>query len=254
MNLHHRAYGEGPVLVVLHGLFGSLNNWHTFATRLADRFRILAVDQRNHGASPHSPVFNYLSMAGDLKELLDRHSISRASVLGHSMGGKTALQFAALYPDSIDRLIVADIAPRAYARGHDSILDALVSVDPSSASSRRDVDAVIARFVPNPAVRQFLLTNLQRDPDGRFRWKINIPAIRENYDAIIGPVEIPSPILRPVLFIRGGRSPYLTDEDIAAIRPLFPFAVVTTLRSAGHWVHADAPDEFRQAVASFLAG
>jgi pimeloyl-ACP methyl ester carboxylesterase len=193
-------------------------------------------------------------MAGDLRELLDGQAITRTSLLGHSMGGKTAMQFAALYPEYLERLVVADIAPRAYPRGHDPILDALAVINPGGALTRAEVESQLASYVPNPVVRQFLLTNLQRDATGRFRWKINVPAIRENYDTIIGPVEIPAPVHIPSLFIRGGRSSHITDDDIASIHRMFPLSVVTTIPRAGHWVHADAPEEFRQTVQTFLEG
>ncbi|HSQ76757.1 MAG TPA: alpha/beta fold hydrolase, partial [Bacteroidota bacterium] len=181
MHLHYRQYGSGPVLILLHGLFGSLNNWHSHALAFAGRFTVFAVDQRNHGASSHDPVSSYPAMAEDLREFMDLHGIDEAFLLGHSMGGKTVMQFAGKYPERARALVVVDIAPRKYPPRHEEILNALMAVDPRDFATREEIDHAMAPIIQKQAVRRFLATNLVRDAEGRFAWRMNVPVLIASY-------------------------------------------------------------------------
>jgi esterase len=252
MQLNFQTAGTGPPLLILHGLFGSLDNWAGISRRLASFCQVFTLDLRNHGRSPHSDSFNYDLMAADILEFLQTHSLPRANVLGHSMGGKVAMLFALRHPDQLGKLIVADMAPKAYPPVHREILDALLALDLASFKRRDQIDAALAPDIPQTAVRQFLLKNLATGDDGRLRWKLNLDAITRHYDELTLPIESESPSPGPALFIRGGRSDHVLDSDLDPIRHLFPQARFVTIPEAGHWVHADAPEAFAQAVVDFL--
>jgi len=251
MILHYQEYGTGEPLIILHGLLGSLDNWHTLSKTFANSFRVLTVDQRNHGRSPHSDVLTYDAMAEDLTELLDHLNIPSAHLLGHSMGGKTAMQFALSNPRRVKSLIVVDISPREYSRMHDEILDALASVNLATAASRQQVDDELSKRIPNFAVRQFLMKNLTRDSTGTFTWKANLQAIRENHAEIAREIASELSYSGPTLFIKGDRADYVLDSDISFIKRLFPNAHIVGV-DAGHWIHAEAPTVFADIVMSFL--
>lgn len=251
MNLHFQEYGAGEPLVILHGLLGSLDNWHTLSRTFSRSFRVLAVDQRNHGQSPHSDLFTYEAMAEDLTELLDHLNIPSAHVLGHSMGGKTAMQFALSNPSRVKTLTVVDMAPREYPRLHDELLDALASVNLATAVSRKEVDEELSKNVPDFAVRQFLLKNLARDSAGSFMWKANLQVIRSSYDEIAREIKSELPFTGPALFVKSDRGSYVLDSDVPMIKRLFPHAQIVRI-DAGHWIHADAPMVFAETVRSFL--
>jgi pimeloyl-ACP methyl ester carboxylesterase len=191
-------------------------------------------------------------MAADTNDFVEQHDLGRAHLLGHSMGGKTAMQTALTYPSVVDRLIVVDMAPRAYAPRHTDLLDALARIDPSAYDDRDAVDAALAEDVPSWPIRQFLLKNL--DYDGtRYRWMPNLDAIRRHYDAINAAVTDDSSFDGPALFVRGAESDYVSDDDVPGIRRRFPNAELVTIEGAGHWVHADAPDALAEVVTDFLA-
>ncbi len=252
MRLHYRSYGTGSPLVILHGLFGSLNNWQTLAKRLADHFSVFALDLRNHGHSPDSDDFTYGAMAGDVREFVLEHGLSPASVIGHSMGGKTAMELALSFPDLVDRLVVVDIAPREYPPAHDGLMDAIDAVDLEGHATREEIDRALAESVRETRVRQFLLTNLRRDVTGKYRWKMNLDAIRANSGELGKAQTADLPFQKPVLFISGGRSHAIMLDDRPVMKRLFPRATFETIDSAGHWVHADAPEEFLRLVLGFL--
>ncbi len=252
MKLNFKVFGEGEPLIILHGLFGSLDNWQGIAKELSDRFRVYIVDQRNHGRSPHSEVMNYEVMANDLLELMDDQNLQTAHVMGHSMGGKTAMKFALTYPERCNKLIVVDIAPKAYPPGHEEIFRALFALDPSKISSRAEADRQLSRYIDNVNIRLFLLKNLQRTPDGHFAWKMNLPVLYKNYKHITEAIEASQPFDHPTLFIRSETSSYILDSDIAEIRRLFPKARIVTIKNTGHWIHAEAPEAFLQTVRAFL--
>ncbi len=252
MDLHYKTYGSGKPLIILHGLFGSLNNWRTMSKRFGEHFKVYALDQRNHGASPHSNVSSYEVMVEDLHDFVQRRGISSFHLLGHSMGGKTAMQFAVRFPEKTNSLIVVDIAPRTYRSKHDEILDALCALNVRKFSSRKEVDAALSWKIREAAVRQFLLTNLKRDEDGKFFWRINLKALRRNYGEIVKGLDTQREFTKPTLFITGGKSSYVTIKDRKLIKRIFPHSKTITIARAGHWVHAEAPEEFSEIVLEFL--
>lgn len=252
MQLHFQSYGKGQPLIILHGLFGSLENWHSISQKLAENFLVFAVDQRNHGRSPHALEMSYQLMAQDLEEFLAAQQLGAVYLLGHSMGGKAAMRFALNYPDQVEKLIVADIAPRAYPPHHSEILAALRSLDPPSFTSRKEMETHLANSIPDLATRHFLLKNVKRDSTGTFYWQMNLAAINRNYARLNEALSGQPPFEKPTLFIRGERSDYIRDEDLASIRKLFPRAELHEIPGAGHWVHADAPEAFLRKVREFL--
>lgn len=253
MQLHFEQSGKGHPLIILHGLFGSLENWRTLNKVFSHSFQVFALDQRNHGRSPHSSEFTYQAMAADLQEFMEEQELSSAHILGHSMGGKTAMLFALTFPDLVDKLIIVDIAPKAYPRGHDDVFDALFSLDPSTMKTRQEADAALAKKIPNLALRQFLLKNLDRTKSGTFHWRIALNEIYQSYSEMIKALTWDSqPFLQPTLFIKGVHSDYIQDSDKSTIKALFPHARIATIANAGHWVHAEAPQEFTRTVLSFL--
>ena len=251
MNLHYQEYGNGQPLVILHGLLGSLDNWHSLSKTFASSFRVLAVDQRNHGRSPHSDVFTFAAMADDVIELLDQLKIRSAHILGHSMGGKTAMQCALSYPHRVDGLIVVDIAPREYPRLHDEILDALESVELSASTSRQQVDNNLSKKIPDPAVRQFLMKNLTHNFAGAFSWKPNLQVIRDSYKEIAREIKAHEPFPGPTLVVKGTRGNYVLESDTPTIKKLFPNSRIVGL-DAGHWIHAEISKVFADIVMNFL--
>lgn len=252
MDLNFQTYGAGHPIIVLHGLFGSLTNWNTISKALSERYQVVAVDLRNHGGSPHDDTMNYAVMADDLRALMQTQGFTSAHVLGHSMGGKAAMQLALSAPELVDRLIVVDIAPRAYPRHHDEIFAALNSLDLAAYSNRAELDQALAVSLRDRAVRHFLLTNAVRDPDGGFSWRLNLPVIERDYEHLMIALSPEGTFSRPTLFIRGERSDYISPADEAQIRVMFPRATITTIPNAGHWVHAEAPQALLESVMQFL--
>jgi len=252
MQLHYQAYGTGPPLVVLHGLFGSLDNWHSISLKLSERFRVLAVDQRNHGRSPHSDEMTYSAMAADVSSLLQHERISSANVMGHSMGGKTAMQMALLFPRQVERLIVVDIAPRLYPPRHHLIIEAMHALDPGRYHTRKQMEEALAPAIPELPLRQFLLKNVRRSVAGTFQWQIGLEEIRRGYSELQRAGFDGTPFSKPTLFLRGERSDFLTEQDLVSIRPLFPNARLDTIPRAGHLVHVENPAAFLAAVSAFL--
>lgn len=252
MKLFYRQLGgKGQPIVILHGLFGSSDNWLTQAKLLADHYRVYLVDQRNHGQSPHSDTFNYDVLADDLHEFLITNSISDPILIGHSMGGKTAMKFATAHPELISRLIIVDIAPKNYPVKHDTILEGLKALPVDKIQSRNEADGLLARYVPEADVRQFLLKNLQRKQDGGFDWKINLPSLDKNIESIGEGIIGDFKFEKPSLFIRGKHSNYVEDADLDYIKKVFPQSSLVTL-DAGHWVQAEKPKEFVEVAIKFL--
>ena len=253
MDLFYNQYGEiGPPLLILHGLLGANGNWHTLSrTAFREVATVYAVDQRNHGRSPHTDRIDYPSMAADVRDFVDHHGLGATHLLGHSMGGKTAMQAALTYPDVVDRLIVVDMAPRAYAPRHTDLLDALARIDPAAYENRDAIDATLAEDVPDWAMRQFLLKNLDYDGE-QYSWKMNLDAIRRHYDDINAAITGEKPFEGPTLFVRGEESDYVSEADLPEIKELFPNAELATIDDAGHWVHADQPEALAEVVTTFL--
>ena len=253
MELFYNQYGDsGPPLIILHGLLGAHANWHTLSRTAFQRVaRVFAVDQRNHGRSPHADGIDYPTLAADLRTFIDRHGLAPADLLGHSMGGKTAMQTALTFPDRVNRLIVVDMAPKAYPPEHAPLLEALARIDPTNYNSRDEIDAVLAEDVPSLRIRQFLLQNLNYDGE-TYTWRMNLDAIRAHYDDLTTALPARGTFDGPALFVRGGESDYVTDADLEEIREYFPAAELVTIDGADHWVHADAPEAFAEVVTDFL--
>jgi esterase len=253
MNLHFEVVGNGAPLIILHGLLGSADNWRSMSRRLGAHCKVFAVDLRNHGRSPHSEIFDYDVMTADLRESMEQQALRRVMLLGHSMGGKVAMQFAIDHSEQVDRLVIVDIAPKPYELSQRYILKALRSLDLTRYKSFADVDAALTAEISGESLRQFLLKNLARDEDGRLRWKVHLEAIYRNYDKLARGVGPERTFDKTTLFIRGGRSNYIGDDDAPLIRQIFPQAAIATVPEAGHWIHVDAPEEFFQTVLNFLS-
>lgn len=252
MRLNFKSFGSGTPVIILHGLFGSLDNWQTFARKLSAGFHVFTVDLRNHGRSPHSTEHSYEAIAADMHDFFEEHQIEKAHIIGHSMGGKAAMQFAHTYPEKILTLIVVDIAAKEYHGGHDNIFEALLHFDLSKVKSREDADAMLALKIEEQGVRQFLLKNLDRNSDGTFTWKMNLNALHRNYEKINRAIHPVQPVPLPAFLIRGDKSGYVRDEDMHDFKRIFPKAQFITIPHAGHWVHADAPEAFYNAVSGIL--
>jgi pimeloyl-ACP methyl ester carboxylesterase len=253
VRLHFQSSGQGSPLVLLHGLFGALDNWHQACRNLAADYRVVTMDHRNHGRSPHDGAMDYPAMAEDLRETLSGLGIDRTHLLGHSMGGKTAMEFALRHPDRVERLVLVDIAPRQYPPYHRTILAALESLHLPAFTDRIQIDHELAAAIPDIALRRFLLKNLARDPDGGFHWKMNLPAIHRNYHRLGEALAEGREFRGPALFIRGGVSDYVQPGDSALIHRLFPHAQIREIPHAGHWLPTDAPEEFIRIVREFLS-
>jgi esterase len=253
MQLHFQRQGEGFPLVILHGLFGSLENWQMLSRQWAQNYQVLAVDLRNHGRSPHSDVFNYEVMVEDLRELLTAQRFDRVHLLGHSLGGKVVMNFALAHPQSVEKLIVADMAPKKYSPIQLPLLEAMLALDLSLYRERSELGEALKSSIPNATVRQFLLKNITRDETGAMIWKINLRGIHQNYRQLNEELPTGRTFNGPVRFIRGGRSDYITEADRELILRLFPQAEIETIAEAGHWVQAEAPEKFSRLVLDFLS-
>jgi esterase len=254
MKLFFHVYGEGSPLIILHGLFGISDNWVTIGKKLAEHFRVYIPDLRNHGHSPHSPVFDFPALEDDLLEFIEAQEMERVILMGHSLGGKTAMHFALHQPAMVEKLIIVDISLRKYPHNaeHQALINAMLEADLTEARTRSDVERQLARTIEGAKLRQFILKNIYWRERGNLGWRLNIKAINENLHAIFEGVNVSGEYDGPALFIRGGLSGYVSDEDLETIRKKFPGAVVRTIAGATHWVHADAPGEFYRIVSDFL--
>jgi len=252
MDLNHKIFGQGDPIIILHGLFGMLDNWQTIARKLQEEYMVILVDQRDHGKSPHTDDFNYNLLAHDLAEFMENQWIHHARIVGHSMGGKTAMQFASLYPDMVEQLVVVDIAPKAYRPGHDTIFKALQAVPIDTITDRSEAEEAIGQYIDDKGIILFLMKNLQRKKEGGFRWKMNLDLLYNQYPEIIKELSIPQPVDLDTLFIYGSKSKYITEEEIPEIKNSFPNAKFEAL-NAGHWVHAEKPKELLNLMTEFFA-
>ena len=250
--LNHKVIGEGQPLIILHGLFGSLDNWITLGKRFSQDLKVVLVDQRNHGKSFHDSVFNYTEMADDLNHLIDSLQLEQPILLGHSMGGKTVMQYAAFHSVNINKLIVADIGPKFYPVHHELIIEALKTANLKSIQKREDLDIELAKLIPERGTRIFLMKNLKREENGQFAWKMNLNGISDNIEEVGKPLDYYLPIETPTLFIRGGESRYIKDEDFDDIIEIFSEAKFVTINGSGHWLHSDNPDKFYESVMNFI--
>lgn len=252
MKLYYRVYGRGNPLLILHGLFGNTDNWLPIAKRLADDHRVFLLDMRNHGRSPHDPVFTLESMVEDVYEFITDLDLRKISLIGHSMGGMITMSFAFEYTHRVDRMAVIDIAPKPYPVMHDEILKYLQAIDLTRINRRHDAEVQLAEFIASRRVRQFLLKNLYRQEDGRYNWRLNLPVIAGNLTEIRKGIRNPRRISTPTLFIRGGASNYIEDADTALFTRLFEAYRVETIPAASHWVHSEAPDQLYELLSGFF--
>jgi esterase len=256
LELHHEQFGEGPDLVILHGLFGSGNNWRGFAKKLSEDFRISLVDLRNHGKSPHSEEMDYVVMLEDVLVFLEQKTAGSVSILGHSMGGKTAMQLALRHPKKIKNLLVGDIAPVVYEHGdgHRSYLQALNHIPLNQGLTRPEIDALLIRSIPESTIRTFLLTNLEIRSN-QASWKINLKALEENLSDLMDfPID---PKMLPFegncLFIAGSNSNYIQTEHQPILQSWFPKHRLVRLKNCGHWLHVDQPEALMKTLKYFLS-
>ncbi len=264
MKLFFRQTGDtGPAIVILHGVFGSSDNWVTISKTIAARgYRVFALDQRNHGHSPRADEQDYSSMAADLHEFILDQKLDKPILVGHSMGGKTVMQYVMSYRNDGDaafrpattfqKPVIVDIAPKFYPIHHAEIVRGLNAIDLMKITSRNDADAILSQYEPLAAVRQFLLKNLYRNDRGQFDWRLNLPVIERELHGIGDELTNPHIVTEPTLFIRGSESPYILDEDIPTIKRIFPNAQLETIQGAGHWVQAEKPVEFVEVLMKFL--
>lgn len=250
--LNYRKSGQGPPLVILHGVFGSGENWLTVSKQFMPHFEVYLIDQRNHGRSPHSDSFSYDLLVRDLLDFSDAEGWNTFYLIGHSMGGKVAMKFAARYPHRLSRLVVVDIAPRYYAPHHQEVLAALRAVDLPHTKSRQEAELAMIPFLPEADTRQFLLKNLYRTEEGHFAWRINLDVLEREIPNIGEALQAGAPIEVPTLFVRGERSTYISDQDEKDIHVLFSQAKVEMVANAGHWVQAEQPQVFAELVLRFL--
>lgn len=252
MLLHSNIIGEGKPFVILHGFLGMSDNWKTLGNQFAEHFQVHLVDQRNHGRSFHDDNFHYEALAEDLKHYFDANHIKDAILLGHSMGGKTAMLFATLYPELVSKLIIADISPRFYPIHHDAILQGLNSLDFNVLKSRSQADKQLANYVSDFGTRQFLLKNLYWIEKGKLALRINLDALTENVSEVGEALPIHAKFEGDTLFLRGDKSEYIGNQDEAIIKNHFPEANIITISNAGHWLHAENPEDFYNAVTNFV--
>jgi len=266
MELYFRKLGSGSPLVILHGLYGSSDNWYTIGRALADQHEIFIPDHRNHGNSPHSPDHDYIVLSDDLNDFFLLHNLERAVILGHSMGGKTALAFGLKFPEKVEKMIVVDISPFGYDEtsapevvSHEKIMRSLMSLRPESLKGRQEADDRLKKQISSEPVRHFLLKNLKRNNEGVFYWTINLPVLQQHLPDIYATI-LPSdnklkadiPVF-PLLFIKGENSGYLRNEEFDNIRHFFPHADLAEIPGAGHWVHAEQPDLFLKVIRNFIS-
>lgn len=252
MILHHESSGQGDPVVILHGLMGSGENWRRIGAALAERCRVVCLDLPNHGRSPHADRFDLRSASDDVAATLDALGIGEAVVLGHSLGGKVAMQMASDPAGRVRGLVVVDISPRAIPPVHLFVLRACQQLDLAAAARRSDLDAALAHSVPHAATREFLLKNVVRGPDGRFAWRVPLQALIDNYRVVSDAPPLVAPYEGPALFVAGETSPFRLRQDEELIRGWFPAARFITVPAAGHLVHTDQPAAFLAAVGEFL--
>lgn len=266
MNLYFRQFGQGIPLIILHGLYGSSDNWLTVARALSADYRVFIPDLRNHGRSPHSPVHTYPAMCADIIELMDHNDIEQCMIIGHSMGGKVAMHVASAVPHRVLKLVIDDIAPVSYsslsefsslALEHLNIVDTLLHTDLSLYARREDIEQTWKEHIPDADIRRFLLKNIQRNDGNRYSWRLNVQSIARNLPHILNGMDGPGygksqKIELPALFLKGELSIYIQPENFALIRQIFTDVQITVIPHAGHWLHVEQPGQFLSEVRRFF--
>ncbi len=250
--LHSRIIGEGQPFLILHGYFGMGDNWKSLGNQFAENFEVHMIDQRNHGRSFHSDDFDYDILAEDLYNYVDHHNLENIILLGHSMGGKTAMLFAVEYPELLDKLLVADISPRYYQPHHNEILKALNSVDFSIHNSRKAVEDQLSKYIPEMGTRQFLLKSVYWREKGQLDFRFNLEALTENNSEVGKALPSFTSFEGNTLFLAGGNSAYITENEEPLIKAHFPNSDIVKIPNAGHWLHAENPKSFYEEVINFL--
>lgn len=254
MNLNYKNFGSGKTLIILHGLFGMLDNWLSIAKILSKNFEVFILDLRNHGRSEQNDIFNYQVMAADLKEFLEEQNIFKCHILGHSMGGKVALQFAALYPGYVEKLILADIFPKDYPEerpDHIKIFKAIKAIESIDYTSRTQAENKILDIIKDERLAMFLFKNLKKT-ENKITWRFHADAILKNYPSIKANIYIPNSIKVPTLLIKGGLSDYVSESDMATSNKMFDNIKFKELKQAGHWLHVDQKKDFIEFCQNFL--
>lgn len=252
-SLHSQILGKGKAFVILHGFLGMSDNWRTLGKQFSENgYEVHLLDQRNHGRSFHSKDFSYDVMVADLNEYCRQHHLENIILLGHSMGGKTAMQFATKYPEMVSKLIVADISPKEYPPHHQDILKALGMLDFSKINSREEAEAILADYIKQKGIRLFLLKNLFRKDSEHYGLRLNLPVLTEKIDEVGKALPKDAKYDGEVLFLSGEKSGYIEAMDELLIKKHFPKASLKTVANAGHWLHAENPQEFYRIVANFL--
>lgn len=251
--LYSQSLGHGAHLIILHGLFGSLDNWMSMAKVWSEEYTVHLLDARNHGRSPHLPEHNYQMMAADLNAWMEHEGIAKAHILGHSMGGKTLMRTLADYPDRVNKAIVVDISPKFYPPHHDQVIAAFDAVPLDRLQSRQDAEEAMKAIIQDAGTRQFLLKNLVRTEDG-FAWKMNYPVLVNQISNIGEKLEVTAAIDKEVLFLRGSHSNYIPESHIPELNAWFTRPIVKTVDPAGHWIHAEQPEQLRRIVLDYLNG
>jgi len=264
MELFYRDFGTGFPVVILHGLYGSSDNWTGIARELSENFRVIIPDQRNHGRSPHDPVHTYSALAEDLLELIIKLELDKFILAGHSMGGKAASWFSRLWPEKLSGLVIVDMTPFRSNPGenpiyyfHRKILTAMNVTDLDKFKSRDEANVIFDSVTSSVRIRQFLLKNITRTKEGRFKWKLNPAYLEKNLMNILDGFERIEKVLEPlsgfpVRFLRAGNSEYITEEDIPYILRLYPGAEIVTVNGASHWLHAEYPEVFIRTIREIL--
>lgn len=251
--IYSKIEGEGKPLLILHGFLGMSDNWKTIGTQFAaNGFQVHLLDLRNHGKSFHSDEFSYAIMAQDIYEYCKANNLEKVNIIAHSMGGKTAMLFAATHPEIIEKLIIADIGPKFYAQHHQSILAGLNAVDFSKKPSRTEVEAIVSQYITDFGTRQFLLKSLYWLEPGQLAFRFNLAVFNEKIEEIGKKLPENAVFLKPTLFIRGGNSNYILEEDFQNIQKHFPDSRIETIPNVGHWLHAENPKMFYEITSLFL--
>ncbi len=254
MLLHSKILGQGEPLLILHGYFGMGDNWKSLANKFAENFEVHLIDQRNHGRSFHHDDFSYELMLEDLHFYIKHHQLEKVNLLGHSMGGKSVMLFAVTYPEMVNKMIVVDISPRYYSPHHEFILKALAEVDFNIQKTRREVETVLKKHIDENGIRQFLLKNVYWKNKGELAFRFNLKSLTDNNEIIGDALTSFANFNGEVLFLKGGNSDYISENDEALISAHFPKAIIKTVKNAGHWLHAENPVDFYNFVVGFLNG
>lgn len=253
MKLFYRKIGEEPTaMIILHGLFGSSDNWLSLGKTLSQDFTVYLIDQRNHGQSPFNECHTYKDMADDLYEFMEDEKIADAIIVGHSMGGKTAMRFALDHPEKVSKLVVVDIGPKYYPVHHQTILDALLSVDLDKCASRKDADMILVEKLPDITIRQFLLKNIYWNEDKKMCWRMNLKVLNRDIENIGEAITENKSFFKPSLFLKGENSDYIKTTDYVGIHRLFSPSLIDCISNTGHWIQAEAPDTFIGSINAFL--